>query len=96
MSYLKALVLSAVVALAIVFMIQNIDALSHPLAIRLNLVFVQFESTPTPPTWSSCWPACGLLAASLPGVLERSGSRTLMARTRSCGLARNCQPANLP
>ena len=46
MGYIKVIVLSAVVALSIIFMIQNITPLSHPLGIRLNLFFVNWESTP--------------------------------------------------
>ncbi len=72
MSYLKAILLSAVVALAIIFMVQNMEALSHPLAIRLNLLFVQFESAPYA-TYLVILLAffAGLLTASLLGLVER-------------------------
>lgn len=72
MSYLKAILLSAVVALAIIFMVQNMEALSHPLAIRLNLLFVQFESSAYA-TYLVILLAffAGLLAASLLGLVER-------------------------
>lgn len=72
MGYLKALVVSAVVALAIIFMVQNIEPLSHPLAIRLNLIFVKFESSPYA-TYLVILLAffVGLLAASLLGVADR-------------------------
>ena len=76
MSYLKAITLSAVVALAIIFMVQNIEALSHPLAIRLNLVFLKFESAAYA-TYLLILLAffVGLLAASLLGIVERFGLR---------------------
>ena len=72
MSYLKAIIISAVVALAIIFMVQNIEPLSHPLAIRLNLLFVNFQSTPHA-TYLVILLAffVGLLAASLLGLSER-------------------------
>ena len=72
MGYIKIIVLSAVVALAIIFMIQNIGPLSHPLSIRLNLFFLRFESTPHA-TYLVILLAffVGLLAASLVGISER-------------------------
>ena len=72
MSYLKAIVLSAVVALAIIFMVQNMEALGHPLSIRLNLVFFQFTSAAYA-TYLIILLAFffGLLAASLLGLAER-------------------------
>ena len=72
MGYIKVIILSAVVALAIIFMIQNITPLSHPLGIRLNLFFVKWESTPYP-TYLVILLAffVGLLAASLVGISER-------------------------
>ncbi|MCA1989438.1 MAG: LapA family protein [Desulfarculus sp.] len=72
MSYLKAILLSAVVAVAIIFMVQNMEALSQPLAIHLNLLFVQFESAPYA-TYLVILLAffVGLLAASLLGLVER-------------------------
>ena len=72
MGYIKVIILSAVVALAIIFMIQNITPLSHPLGIRLNLFFIRWESTPYP-TYLVILLAffVGLLAASLVGVSER-------------------------
>jgi len=72
MGYIKVIILSAVVALAIIFMIQNITPLSHPLGIRLNLFFVKWESTPYP-TYLVILLAffVGLLAASLLGISER-------------------------
>ncbi len=72
MGYLKAFVVSAAVALAVIFMIQNIEPLSHPLALRLNLYFVNLESTPYP-TYLIILLGFffGLLAASLVGILER-------------------------
>ncbi len=72
MRYLKAIIVCAVVALAIIFMVQNIEPLSHPLGIRLNLFFVKLETTPYP-TYLVIMLAffVGLLAASLLGVAER-------------------------
>lgn len=72
MSYIKAILLSAVVALAIIFMVQNIEALSHPLAIRLNLLFVKLESSPYA-TYLVILLAffIGLFLASLLGIAER-------------------------
>ena len=72
MSYIKAILLSAVVALAIIFMVQNMDALGHPLAIRLNLLFVKFESSPYA-TYLIILLAffIGLFLASLLGIAER-------------------------
>ncbi|MCF8032713.1 MAG: LapA family protein [Desulfarculaceae bacterium] len=72
MGYIKVIILSAVVALAIIFMIQNITPLSHPLGIRLNLFFVKWESTPYP-TYLVILLAffVGLLATSLVGISER-------------------------
>ncbi len=72
MSYLKAITLSAVVALAIIFMVQNIEALSHPLSIRLNLIFLKFESS----AYATYLVILlgffvGLLATSLLGIAER-------------------------
>ncbi len=83
MSYLKAIVLSAVVALAIVFMVQNIEALSHPLRIRLDLFFLKFTSTPYP-TYMVILLSffVGLLAASLLGVLERYRLRKRLRQMR--------------
>ncbi|MGD9124010.1 MAG: LapA family protein [Desulfarculaceae bacterium] len=83
MSYLKALIISAVVALAIIFMVQNIEPLSNPLAIRLNLLFVQFTSTPYP-TYLLILLAffVGLLAASLLGISERFRFRKLIRTQR--------------
>ncbi len=83
MSYLKAIVISAVVALAIIFMVQNIEALSHPLSIRLNLFFVQFETTPYA-TYMVILLAffVGLLAASLLGLLERFRMRKRLRAQR--------------
>jgi uncharacterized integral membrane protein len=72
MGYIKIIVISSVVALAIIFMIQNIGPLSHPLSIRLNLFFLRFESTPHA-TYLVILLAffAGLLAASLVGISER-------------------------
>ncbi|MBU1275182.1 MAG: LapA family protein [Proteobacteria bacterium] len=72
MGYIKVIVLSAVVALAIIFMIQNITPLNHPLGIRLNLFFVNWESTPYP-TYLVILLAffVGLLTSSLVGINER-------------------------
>jgi putative membrane protein len=83
MSYLKAIVISAVVALAIIFMVQNIDTLSHPLSIRLNLFFIQFETTPYA-TYMVILLAffVGLLAASLLGLLERLRLRKTIRQQR--------------
>jgi uncharacterized integral membrane protein len=83
MSYLKAIVISAVVALAIIFMVQNIDALSHPLSIRLNLFLVQFETTPYA-TYMVILLAffVGLLAASLLGLIERFRLRKTIRQQR--------------
>ncbi len=74
--------------------------MSHPLAIRLNLVFVQFESTPYA-TYLVIMLAffVGLLAASLLGVLERFRlRRTLKAKNRElAGLAKElANLRNLP
>ncbi len=72
MGYIKVIILSAVVALAIIFMIQNITPLTNPLHIRLNLLFVNWESTPYP-TYLVILLAffVGLFAASLVGISER-------------------------
>jgi len=79
MSYVKAIIISAVVALAIIFMVQNIEPLSHPLAIRLNLLFVNFKSTPHA-TYLVILLAffVGLLAASILGFSERFRLRRLV------------------
>jgi uncharacterized integral membrane protein len=81
MGYLKAFILSAVVALAIIFMVQNIKPLSEPLAIRLDLIFLKFESTPYA-TYLIIMLAffVGLLAASLLGVTERFRQRREIKR----------------
>lgn len=83
MSYLKAIVISAVVALAIIFMVQNIEPLSHPLSIRMNLFFVQFETTPYA-TYMVILLAffVGLLAASLLGLMERLRLRKTIRQQR--------------
>lgn len=83
MSYLKAIVISLVVALAIIFMVQNIEPLSHPLSIRLNLFFVQFETTPYA-TYMVILLAffVGLLAASLLGLMERLRLRKTIRQQR--------------
>jgi putative membrane protein len=83
MSYLKAIVISAVVALAIIFMVQNIEPLSHPLSIRLNLFLVQFETTPYA-TYMVILLAffVGLLAASLLGLMERLRLRRTIRQQR--------------
>jgi len=72
MNYVKVILVSAAVALAVIFMIQNIEPLSAPLSIRLNLFFVNFESTPYP-TYLIIMLAffIGLLGASLVGIVER-------------------------
>lgn len=72
MSYLKTIIISAAVALAIIFMVQNIDALGHPLSVRLNLFVVHLKSTPYP-TYMVILLAffVGLLVASLLGLTER-------------------------
>ncbi len=76
MGYIKAFIISAVVALAIIFMVQNMEPLSHPLGIRLDLVFLKFESTPYA-TYLIILLAffVGLLTASLLGLSERFGLR---------------------
>jgi putative membrane protein len=72
MGYLKAFIISAVVALAIIFMVQNIEPLSQPLAIRLDLIFVKFESSPYAIYLVILLAFfVGLLAASLLGLAER-------------------------
>ncbi len=83
MSYLKAIVISAVVALAIIFMVQNIETLSHPLSIRLNLFFIQMETTPYA-TYMIILLAffVGLLAASLMGLMERLRLRKTIRQQR--------------
>lgn len=83
MSYLKAIVISAVVALAIIFMVQNIEPLSHPLSIRLNLFFIQFQTTPYA-TYMIILLAffVGLLAASLLGLMERLRLRKTIRQQR--------------
>lgn len=72
MNYIKAILASALVAFAIIFMIQNMEQLSHPLSIRLNLFLVHFESTPYA-TYLVIILAffVGLFAASLLGLVER-------------------------
>ncbi len=72
MNYIKAILVAALVALSIIFMIQNIEALSHPLTIRLNLFFYQFESTPYA-TYLIIMLAffVGVLVTSLLGMVER-------------------------
>ncbi|MFH1035812.1 MAG: LapA family protein [Pseudomonadota bacterium] len=72
MSYLKAIILSAMVALSIIFMVQNIEALSHPLSIRLNLVFLNLTSSAYA-TYLVILLGffAGLLVASLLGLAER-------------------------
>jgi putative membrane protein len=76
MRYLKTFIICLAVALAIVFMVQNIEPLSHLLSIHLNLFFVQFQTTPYP-TYMVILLAffAGLLAASLLGVVERHRQR---------------------
>lgn len=72
MGYIKAILVSAAVALAVIFMIQNIEPLSNPLSLRLNLYFLNLESTPYP-TYLVIMLAFffGLLGASMVGLLER-------------------------
>jgi uncharacterized integral membrane protein len=79
MSYLKAITLSVVVALAIIFMVQNIEALSHPLSLRLNLVFLKFESAAYA-TYLIIMLGffVGILAASLLGIAERFRQRKVI------------------
>lgn len=76
MRYLKTFIICLAVALAIVFMVQNIEPLSHLLSIHLNLFFVQFQTTPYP-TYMVILLAffVGLLVASLLGVVERHRQR---------------------
>lgn len=80
MSYLKALIMAAVVALSIIFMIQNIGPLSQPLSIRLSLMYFKFEST-SYPVYLIIMLAffVGLLSASLMGLVERFRMRRLLA-----------------
>lgn len=87
MNYVKAILVAALVALSIIFMIQNIEALSHPLSIRLNLFFFQFESTPYA-TYLIIMLAffVGVLATSLLGLAERFKlRRTIKARGKEIG-----------
>ena len=72
MAYIKALIVSAIVAFAIVFMIQNIEALSHPLALRLDFYVVKMQTTPYA-TYIVLILSffAGLLIASALGVAER-------------------------
>jgi len=81
MGYIKAFIISAVVALVIIFMVQNIKPLGEPLAIRLDLVFLKFESTPYA-TYLIIMLAffVGLLAASLLGMAERFRQRREIKR----------------
>lgn len=83
MTYLKAIFLAAVVALAVIFMIQNIGPLSTPLSIRLNLIFVHFKSTPYA-TYLIIMLAffCGLLLASVLGLMERFRMRKKLKEQR--------------
>ncbi len=84
MRYLKTFIVCAVVALAIIFMVQNIEPLSHPLGIRLNLFFIKLRTTPYP-TYLVILLAffVGLLAASLLGLAERFRMRRqLKAKTK--------------
>ncbi|MCB2188463.1 MAG: DUF1049 domain-containing protein [Deltaproteobacteria bacterium] len=72
MGYLKAFIISAVVALAIVFMIQNIEPLSHPLTLKMDLLFASFQSSPYPTYLLILFSFFfGLLLASLVGLMER-------------------------
>jgi uncharacterized integral membrane protein len=81
MGYLKAFILSAAVALVIIFMVQNIKPLSEPLSIRLDLIFLKFESTPYA-TYLVIMLAffVGLLTASLLGMAERFRQRREIKR----------------
>lgn len=83
MSYLKAIISAAVVALAIIFMIQNIGPLSQPLSIRLSLMFIKFESTPYPVYLIILLAFfVGLLLASVLGLADRYRMRKLLAAGR--------------
>ena len=83
MIYIKALFIAAGVGLAIIFMVQNIEELAEPLRIRLNLFFVQFESTPFA-TYLVILLAffVGLFTASLLGLAERFRLRKLMRHSK--------------
>lgn len=72
MTYIKAFLVAVVVALAIIFMIQNMEELAHPLSIRLNLFLFKLQSTPYA-TYLVILLSffVGLLAASLLGLVER-------------------------
>ncbi len=79
MIYLKAIVITGCVALAIIFMVQNMNELSEPLKIRLDLMFIQFESTPFA-TYLVIMLSffVGLFAASLLGLGERFKLRRMV------------------
>ena len=71
MTYIKAFLVAVVVALAIIFMIQNMEELAHPLSIRLNLFLFKLQSTPYA-TYLVILLSffVGLLAASLLGLVD--------------------------
>ena len=83
MIYLKAIVIAGCVALAIIFMVQNMNELSEPLQIRLNLMFIHFESTPFA-TYLVILLSffAGLFAASLLGLAERFKMRRMVKASR--------------
>jgi len=81
MTYIKAIVVSLVVALAIIFMIQNIEPLSHLLSVRLDLFLLKLSSTPYPIYLIILLAFfVGLFLASLLGVAERFRLRRLFMR----------------
>ncbi len=81
MTYIKAILVSLVVALAIIFMIQNIGPLSHMLSVRLDLFLLKLTSTPYPVYLIILLSFfVGLFLASLLGVAERFRLRRLIRR----------------
>lgn len=83
MIYIKALIVAACVALAIIFMVQNNTELSEPLRIRLNLYFTQFESTPFA-TYLVVMLSffVGLFVASVLGLADRFRMRGVIRRLK--------------
>ena len=79
MVYLKTIVIAGFVALSIIFMVQNMKELAEPLQIRLNLMFINFESTPFS-TYLVILLSffVGLFAASLLGLAERFKMRRMV------------------
>jgi uncharacterized integral membrane protein len=83
MRFLKIIVFTAIVILAIVFIIQNLQMFQNTLKVRINLYFLRAES-PDMPVWVIILFTffLGVFTASLYGIYEIIVQRRTIRRLR--------------